>query len=98
MLITIIILVAGFLAGLLLQGRVKLPTGMITLISICLLLFILGLEIGSNQELLGNLPSMGLIALLVAIFTLLGSITLTKLLTRRSRGRGGEKTEEKEDA
>lgn len=97
MLITIIILVAGFLAGLLLQGRVKLPTGMITLISICLLLFILGLEIGSNQELLGNLPSMGLIALLVAIFTLLGSITLTKWLTRRG-GSGNEKKEEQEDA
>ena len=98
MLITIIILVAGFLAGLLLQGRVKLPTGMITLISICLLLFILGLEIGSNQELLGNLPSMGLIALLVAVFTLLGSITLTKLLTSRSGSRSGKKKEEREDA
>ena len=94
MLITIIILVAGFLVGLLLQGRVKLPTGMITLISICLLLFILGLEIGSNKELLGNLPSMGLIALLVAVFTLLGSITLTKWLTRRK----GKNTEEQEDA
>ena len=102
MLITIIILVAGFLVGLLLQGRVKLPTGMITLISICLLLFILGLEIGSNKELLGNLPSMGLIALLVAVFTLLGSITLTKLLTRhsgcRSRSGSGKKKEEREDA
>lgn len=95
MLITIIILVAGFLAGLLLQGRVKLPTGMITLISICLLLFILGMEIGSNKELLGNLPSMGLIALLVAVFTLLGSITLTKLLTRRS-GSGNPSAKKKE--
>ena len=98
MLITIIILVAGFLVGLLLQGRVKLPTGMITLISICLLLFILGLEIGSNKELLGNLPSMGLIALLVAVFTLLGSITLTKLLTSRSGGRSGKKKEERKNA
>ena len=85
MLVTILILVAGFLVGLLLQGRVKLPTGLITLISICLLLFILGLEIGSNKQLLGNLPSMGLIALLVAVATLLSSITLTKFLTRRKK-------------
>ena len=85
MLVTILILVAGFLVGLLLQGRVKLPTGVITLISICLLLFILGLEIGSNKQLLGNLPSMGLIALLISVCTLLGSVTLTKFLTRRKK-------------
>ena len=82
MLITILILVAGFLVGLLLQGRVKLPTGVITLASICLLLFILGVEIGSNKELLGNLPSMGLIALLVSVCTLLGSVILTRWFTR----------------
>ena len=85
MLVTILILLGGFLAGLLLQGRVKLPTGVITLVSICLLLFILGLEIGSNKQLLGNLPSMGLIALVVAICTLLGNVTLTKFLTRRKK-------------
>ena len=91
MLITILILVAGFLTGLLLQGRVKLPTGVITLASICLLLFILGLEIGSNQELLGNLPSMGLIALLVTVCTLLGSVLLTKWFTRNLDGRRRKK-------
>ena len=42
MIITIGILLAGFLLGLLLKGRVKLPTSAITLASICLLLFILG--------------------------------------------------------
>jgi len=95
-LITILILVAGFLVGLLLQGRVKLPTGVITLASICLLLLILGLEIGSNQELLGNLPSMGLIALLVSVCTLLGSVTLTRLFTRK--GRDGRPGKEERDA
>lgn len=91
MLITILILVAGFLVGLLLQGRVKLPTGVITLASICLLLLILGLEIGSNEELLGNLPSMGLIALLVSLCTLLGSVTLTRLFFRAGRKSGPKK-------
>ena len=62
MIVTIGILLAGFLFGLLLKGRVKLPTSAITMASICLLLFILGLEIGGNDELLGNLPTMGLTA------------------------------------
>ena len=96
MLVTILILVAGFLVGLLLQGRVKLPTGLITLISICLLLFILGLEIGSNKQLLGNLPSMGLIALLVSVCTLLGSVLLTKFFTRYRRD--GRRKKEAADA
>ena len=65
MIVTIGILLAGFLFGLLLKGRVKLPTSAITMASICLLLFILGLEIGGNDELLGNLPTMGLTALIV---------------------------------
>ena len=71
MIVTIGILLAGFLFGLLLKGRVKLPTSAITMASICLLLFILGLEIGGNDELLGNLPTMGLTALIVTVLAVL---------------------------
>ena len=67
MIVTIGILLAGFLLGLFLKGRVKLPTSAITMASICLLLFILGLEIGGNNELLANLPTMGLTALIVSV-------------------------------
>ena len=74
MIITIGFLLAGFLLGLLLKGRVKLPTSAITLASICLLLFILGLEIGGNRELLANLPTMGLTALVVSVLAILGSV------------------------
>ena len=83
MLITIGILLAGFLSGLLLKGRVKLPTSAITLASICLLLFILGLEIGGNRELLANLPTMGLTALVVSVLAILGSVVLTRLFTKK---------------
>lgn len=69
----ILILFVGFGIGWLLQGKVKLPTGLITTISICLLLFALGLEIGSNKELLADLPKMGLTAAAVAVFGILGS-------------------------
>ena len=83
MIITIGILLAGFLLGLLLKGRVKLPTSAITLASICLLLFILGLEIGGNRELLANLPTMGLTALVVSVLAILGSVVLARLFTKK---------------
>ncbi|MCR5745622.1 MAG: lysine exporter LysO family protein [Bacteroidales bacterium] len=83
MIVTIGILLAGFLFGLLLKGRVKLPTSAITMASICLLLFILGLEIGGNEELLGNLPTMGLTALIVTVLAVLGSVVLARLFTKK---------------
>lgn len=69
----VLILFAGFGVGYLIKGRVKLPTGIITMVSICLLLFALGLEIGSDKELISNLPTMGLTALSVAVLGILGS-------------------------
>ena len=89
MIVTIGILLAGFLFGLLLKGRVKLPTSAITMASICLLLFILGLEIGGNDELLGNLPTMGLTALIVTVLAVLGSIVLARLFTKKEEMAGG---------
>ena len=89
MIVTIGILLAGFLFGLLLKGRVKLPTSAITMASICLLLFILGLEIGGNDELLGNLPTMGLTALIVTVLAVLGSVVLARLFTKKEEMAGG---------
>lgn len=78
----VLLMFAGFGIGWLLKGRVKLPTGTITMISICLLLFALGLEIGSNRELLANLPTMGLTAFIVAVFGILGSCLVAKYVMR----------------
>lgn len=78
----ILILFAGFGAGCLLKGRVKLPTGTITTVSICLLLFALGLETGANRELLSNLPTMGAAALAVAVFGILGCGLAVKSFAR----------------
>lgn len=93
MIVTIGILLAGFLFGLWLKGRVKLPTSAITMASICLLLFILGLEIGGNRELLSNLPTMGLTALIVSVLAILGSVTLARLFTKKEEMAGGKMTE-----
>ena len=93
MIVTIGILLAGFLFGLWLKGRVKFPTSAITMASICLLLFILGLEIGGNRELLSNLPTMGLTALIVSVLAILGSVTLARMFTKKEEMAGGQMSE-----
>lgn len=84
----------GFGIGFLLQGRVKLPTGIITTVSICLLLLVLGMEIGSNRELLSNLPTMGLTSLIVSVGGILGSVVLAKVLTNIIRRKKARKAQE----
>ena len=94
MLWLLVTLILGFGVGFLLQGRVKLPTGIITTISICLLLLVLGMEIGSDKQLLANLPTMGLTSLIVSVGAILGSILLAKMLTRSIQRRKARKATE----
>jgi len=52
------------------------------------LLFFMGMEIGSNDKLFESLPEIGIIAFLIAIFAIAGSVILTWIfevsLRRRS--------------
>jgi len=47
---------------------------------IWILLFVLGLEVGSNPQIVSNLGNLGLDALIITLGALLGSITLAALL------------------
>jgi len=47
-----------------------------------LLLFFMGYEIGGNDELFSRLSEIGLIALLIAIFAILGSFIFTAFLEK----------------
>lgn len=78
----------------LLRDKAKLPTGTITMISICLLLLVLGMEIGSNKELLSSLPTMGLTSVIVSVGGILGSVVLAKILTDIIRHKKARKTQE----
>ena len=53
------------------------------------LLFLLGLEVGGNKEILHALPSLGVEALLIAVFGVLGSVLLAWLLWRLINKKGG---------
>ncbi len=47
---------------------------------IWILLFVLGLEVGSNPQIVSNLGKLGVDAILITVGALLGSITLAALL------------------
>ncbi len=78
MLAVAIIMGAGMLLGFLLKAKKKTVVVNERLIgyAIYLLLFLLGVSIGSNQEIMNALSTLGLVALVVAVAAVLGSIVV----------------------
>lgn len=54
----------------------------LTLISVFALLFVMGINIGTNKEVINNLGNVGLLALIYSIFTIIGSIIVVYFLTQ----------------
>lgn len=50
--------------------------------SICILLFLLGLKIGSNQDIIYKLHNIGFQALILALATILGSVIVSAVFQR----------------
>ena len=72
----ILFMLAGWAAGYL-GRKIKLKDGLengLFLVLTYLLLFLLGWEVGGNEQTLKALPSLGLKSLLIALVTTLGSI------------------------
>lgn len=78
MLTVVIIMVAGMLAGYLLRKRNRVISVSERLVTyaIYLLLFLLGVVIGTNPQIMENLHTLGLKALLITLGGVMGSITL----------------------
>lgn len=69
------IMLAGVLIGRLLKDRKGLEwVSKGTMVTIVLLLFVMGIEIGSNHEVVANILSLGKDALLISLAATLGSI------------------------
>lgn len=64
-------------------------THQITMGALALLLFSMGLSIGGNEEILRHINHLGLKALFIAIFSIIGSVLVIWFLQRRIF-RGGE--------
>ncbi len=69
MLTVISIMTAGILAGFFLRNREKWKwyNAKLTMVAIYALLFVLGISIGTNQEIIQNLPKLGWVALLITL-------------------------------
>ena len=80
MFIVIGFMLAGILAGYLLRPKkIRFLQGFI-IVLVWILLFLLGLEIGSNKDVISQFGKLGLEAFLIAATGTLGSIVLAKLL------------------
>ncbi len=79
MLFILALLCGGILTGRLLKRKREIirTFDRLTTWSIYLLLFLMGVSIGTNKEIIANLSSLGLKALIIAAFSLGGSILLS---------------------
>ena len=82
MLILLGFLFGGVLTGYLLRRWRITWTGKVTMALIWLLLFLLGVEVGCNRELIRSLPTLGAEAALIAVVCALGSCLAAMLLWR----------------
>lgn len=76
MLTVVVIMVMGIVLGYLIRNKSRAIAlnGKFTMWAIYLLLFLLGVAIGTNEVIVKNLPTLGLQALLISISCILGSV------------------------
>lgn len=82
MIAILVVLSAGILVGLLLIGKPKLHQINNHLLNwaIYLLLFLLGISVGTNEEVIKNMGKIGYEAIAIAVASITGSVLLSGLL------------------
>lgn len=84
-------MIVGALAGWLLRKKKLSFISPVTMILVCLLLFVLGIEIGSNKQAINELGTLGLPTVVITLAAMAGSILmgwlLWKIMTRRNNKR-----------
>ena len=89
MLIIVAIILSGILVGVFMRKRnIKWIQSLITLLIWCLL-FLLGIEVGQNRNIIENIGHLGLSALVLSVFGVVGSVIMAWLVwlyTRRQKG------------
>lgn len=87
MLVIFAVIIGGIVTGRLLIGRRLAFVQRIITVTIWALLFLLGVEVGSDPAVVGSLATLGTAALAIFAFSVAGSIFVAWLLWRRIRGR-----------
>lgn len=83
MLIIVAIMLTGVLAGVLLRNRDLSAVPHMITIAIRLLLFLLGVAVGCRRDILDNLHTIGLQALVITAGGLAGTLVCARLVYRR---------------
>jgi hypothetical protein len=85
MLAVIISLLAGMAIGFAFRQKEKIIklADKLTTVSICLLLFLLGLSVGGNQKVLSAFTSLGFVAAVLSLGAISGSIIVTNIIYNR---------------
>lgn len=92
-LLIIAFLSLGVIVGFVLRKKKIRGLSHTTMWLICLLLFMLGMEIGSNKEALSRLDELGMTALIMTIGGIAGSILMAWLLWRYMKRTSKDKNE-----
>lgn len=95
MLVVIAMMFGGILFGYLVRSRRINWIGKIIIFFIWILLFILGVEVGSDTDIIKALPTLGVEALFIASMGILGSAVAAMLLWNSAKRRKMEKGDER---
>ena len=91
MFIVIAMMFSGIAVGYLIRSRKINWISHIIMLFIWILLFVLGVEIGSDPAIIAALPTLGVEALFIATMAILGSAIAAMLLWKSVKGKGYNK-------
>ena len=94
MLVLFAVIFGGIVTGRLLQSRRLAFVSRLIAVIIWALLFLLGLEVGSDPAVVGGMATLGRTAFVIFVFSVAGSIGASWLLWRRIRGRSAAGAED----
>ena len=83
----IVIMFCGVLAGRMVSMRCRPVASRVVTVLIWALLFMLGVEVGADPRITGNVLTLGLDALVIAVCCVAGSVLLSWVMWRMLHGR-----------
>ena len=94
MFIVIAMMFCGIAFGYLMRHHRFTHIGRITIFFIWVLLFVLGVEVGSNPNIINSLHTLGIEALFIAVMSTMGSVIAAMLLWKSVKKNRGKEQEQ----
>lgn len=94
MFIVIAMMFCGIALGYVMRHHRFTHIGRITIFFIWVLLFVLGVEVGSNTKIINSLHTLGIEALFIAVMSTMGSVIVAMLLWKSVKKNRGKEQEQ----